>query len=246
MKKQFFALLLALMLAALCAVPAMAETINYTNGDKYVGEVVNGKPNGIGTYTTSGGQVYHGEMVDGYFEGTGVYTWPSGSIYAGEFKKDLFEGKGVLVDADGYVYIGEFSGDKRHGIGSIYTPEGTLALTGVFENGELVQELTASSAAPAETPASSASAADSFIGEWVCSAVKIGEMSISAEAAGLDVRLSINADGSCTLSYDGDSATDKWTLDGDHIVVDGGNLYLNGDELHMVEEDGTIVFVRAQ
>ena len=59
------------------------ETINYANGDVYVGEVRNGELNGQGTYTN-----VHGD------------------VYVGEFREDLFNGQGTLTFADGRVSRG--------------------------------------------------------------------------------------------------------------------------------------------
>ena len=41
------------------------ETINYSDGGVYVGEVRNGQRNGQGTYTYASGSVYVGEYRDG-------------------------------------------------------------------------------------------------------------------------------------------------------------------------------------
>ncbi len=59
------------------------ETINYANGDVYVGEIRNGELNGQGTY-----------------------TYVNGEIYVGEFRNDLFNGQGTLTFADGSVSSG--------------------------------------------------------------------------------------------------------------------------------------------
>ena len=138
MKKQVIALLLALMLTTLCAVPAMADgsgqTIRYSNGDVYVGDVVNDLPNGSGTYTLPSGQTYHGDFADGYFNGQGVYKWDDGSWYAGNFTKDLFEGKGIYHWSTGEFYAGDFTQDERTGMGTFIWPNGDLYV-GEFVNG---------------------------------------------------------------------------------------------------------------
>lgn len=130
MKKQVTALLLALMLTVLCAVPAMADgsgqTIRYSNGDVYVGDVVNDLPNGSGTYTLLSGQTYHGDFADGYFSGQGVYKWDDGSWYAGSFAQDLFEGKGMYHWSTGEFYAGDFTQDARTGRGTFIWPNGDM------------------------------------------------------------------------------------------------------------------------
>lgn len=44
-----------------------AETINYSNGDKYVGNLKNGKPHGKGTYNYANGSFCKGTFKNGYF-----------------------------------------------------------------------------------------------------------------------------------------------------------------------------------
>ena len=44
-----------------------AETINYSNGDKYVGNLKDGKPHGKGTYNFANGSFCKGTFKNGYF-----------------------------------------------------------------------------------------------------------------------------------------------------------------------------------
>ncbi len=52
----------------------------------YVGEVKDGKRNGIGTLTLPDGEMYEGEFKDGEYNGRGTLTLPDGETYEGEFK----------------------------------------------------------------------------------------------------------------------------------------------------------------
>ena len=54
------------------------QTINYTNGDKYHGEIKKDKKHGFGTY-----------------------TWKDGSVYFGNWENDKKHGKGTFLDASG-------------------------------------------------------------------------------------------------------------------------------------------------
>jgi hypothetical protein len=45
------------------------EKLTWSNGHFYEGELVNGKPHGIGKLTSPSGLVYEGKWVDGLFEG---------------------------------------------------------------------------------------------------------------------------------------------------------------------------------
>ena len=63
----------------------------YEDGDedndfKYVGEIKNGEPNGLGTETFYAGTKYVGEYKDGKRNGQGTITWSGGKKYVGEWK----------------------------------------------------------------------------------------------------------------------------------------------------------------
>ena len=49
-------------------------TANYTNGDKYEGDFVDGKRTGKGTLTWANGDKYKGDFVDGKRTGEGTFT----------------------------------------------------------------------------------------------------------------------------------------------------------------------------
>ena len=53
---------------------------------KYIGEIKNGKPNGIGVLSSTFGK-YSGELKNGIQHGQGTYTYNSGKKKVGEFKK---------------------------------------------------------------------------------------------------------------------------------------------------------------
>jgi len=53
---------------------------------KYIGEIKNGKPNGIGVLSSTFGK-YYGELKNGMKHGQGTYTYKSGRKRVGEFRK---------------------------------------------------------------------------------------------------------------------------------------------------------------
>ena len=65
-----------------------SEVKNLDNGDKYEGEMKNGKMQGKGVYLFANGERYEGEFKDDMFEGKGVYYYPDGTKKIGIFKKD--------------------------------------------------------------------------------------------------------------------------------------------------------------
>lgn len=92
--------------------------IEYTNGDKYVGEAANGKPNGYGKYyrqSYMGEVVYKAYFVNGKISGFGTYT--EGDFrYSGEMKKFYPNGIGIkeykngASSAEGRFRYGELHG----------------------------------------------------------------------------------------------------------------------------------------
>jgi hypothetical protein len=81
------------------------QTLTYSHGI-YVGEVKNGKADGIGAYTSKqSGTVYSGQFVADTFSGIGTMTWTNGSKYVGEWSNDSGI-KGVMTYSDGRTAIG--------------------------------------------------------------------------------------------------------------------------------------------
>ena len=91
------------------------HTESYNNGDKYVGDLVDGKRSGEGTYTWANGDKYIGDFIYGKRSGYGNFIWASGDKYIGGFVDGKIEGEGI------------------------YTPKNGEILEGKFENGQLVK-----------------------------------------------------------------------------------------------------------
>ncbi|HSW61738.1 MAG TPA: hypothetical protein VLH56_00225 [Dissulfurispiraceae bacterium] len=58
-------------------------TRNYGNGDKYIGEFLNGQFHGKGIYTYANGDKYEGEFINGKFSGKGTFTCSNGKQFTG-------------------------------------------------------------------------------------------------------------------------------------------------------------------
>lgn len=59
---------------------------NYENGDKYVGDFVQGTFNGKGIYTYANGNKYEGAFVNGKFAGEGTFTCSNGKKHQGSLE----------------------------------------------------------------------------------------------------------------------------------------------------------------
>jgi hypothetical protein len=115
-------------------------TYTFENGEVYSGTFKEGKFEGKGTYTFVSGSKYEGEYKNGVREGKGKFTYPTGDVYEGDFVGGYPEGKGVYYYSSGDRYEGEYKGGKKNGNGVYYFSSGTVQ-TGVFEEGELVEEI---------------------------------------------------------------------------------------------------------
>ena len=101
-------------------------TYVWADGDKYVGDWVDGKKHGKGTLYYTNGEKYEGDFTDGTGTGHGTYTYPDGDVYTGDHIGYYFTGKGTMVWADGSVYVGEWKDDDRHGQGKMTYADGTI------------------------------------------------------------------------------------------------------------------------
>ena len=70
---------------------------------KYKGDVVIGKPHGVGTVVYPDGNKYVGEWMNGLFHGQGIYTIASdGYSYVGEYRIGSLW-KGTMKEKDGTI-----------------------------------------------------------------------------------------------------------------------------------------------
>lgn len=103
-----------------------SKTVEYSNGDKYTGNIENEKRNGCGIYYFSDGRRYEGEWVDGKMSGKGKYFWPDKSFYEGEWLNNEKNGFGKHIYNDGTVYEGNYLNNKMTGYGEIKWTNGNI------------------------------------------------------------------------------------------------------------------------
>ena len=111
--------------------------VTFENGDRYIGEVLNNKKHGTGTYIEAGpnGKEYKGEWKNDKQHGKG-FLMQNGMEYTGDFFEGKIQGKGVLVDKDA-KYEGEFLNGMMHGNGVLKLNDGRI-VRGEFKNNKYV------------------------------------------------------------------------------------------------------------
>ncbi|KAH9509404.1 Ankyrin repeat and MYND domain-containing protein 1 [Bulinus truncatus] len=101
-------------------------SLDYKNGAKFKGKILNFKREGKGTFIWPNECRYEGEFKDNFRHGKGRQTWSDGTIYSGEFFNDLRHGEGSIIWPNGESYEGSFFRDRRHGKGTYRWPDGSV------------------------------------------------------------------------------------------------------------------------
>ena len=107
--------------------------LKFKNGDKYVGEMRDGKRNGRGTLTWASGNIYVGEFKDDNINGQGTHIFTDGRKYVGEWKDNKTNGQGSYTFPDGKIIVGEFKDGNVHGHVNYTFPDGRVYV-GEFKN----------------------------------------------------------------------------------------------------------------
>jgi hypothetical protein len=95
-----------------------------SDGEKYVGEYVDGVPHGKGVYTFKNGNVYEGDYCEGRIEGHGTIKFPDNRRFVGFFKDNKKHGRGRYEGATG-VYEGDYRDGKKDGTGTFTWIDGS-------------------------------------------------------------------------------------------------------------------------
>ncbi len=130
-------------------IDAINDTIEYSNGDFYKGDIVNGLRQGFGTmnfaatgdvyegyfsndkltgngkFIYSNGDIYEGAVVDSKKQGYGKFVYANGNVYVGYFDNDVRSGEGKFTWASGAEYEGEFANDLKNGYGIMTFEDGS-------------------------------------------------------------------------------------------------------------------------
>ena len=84
------------------------NTITYSDGSVYIGEIESNRKNGYGIYYFVNGDMYKGNFKDDKRNGYGVYYFSNGDKYEGNFENNQITGEGTYKWANGRAYTGVF------------------------------------------------------------------------------------------------------------------------------------------
>ena len=112
-------------------------TLEFSNGDVYVGELDGLQRAGQGKMTYKTGETYEGSFKNDKYHGTGRLTYANGDVYTGQFAGGQKSGEGVYVwaavNGRSAVYEGSFALDRRNGYG-VYTESNGTTYRGCFKD----------------------------------------------------------------------------------------------------------------
>ncbi len=91
--------------------------VEWTNGESYVGTLVEGRKHGKGRFNWVGGQWYEGDWADDRATGHGVIQFAGGNRYEGGVLDGEPSGRGTLIFPTGDRYTGDFARGVFHGQG---------------------------------------------------------------------------------------------------------------------------------
>ena len=81
-------------------------TIHFPQGQKYIGDLKKGLPDGKGRLEFPDGGIYEGNFVDGRIEGEGEYKFPDGNVAKGIWKNNKpWDVIGTLETGEVYGYF---------------------------------------------------------------------------------------------------------------------------------------------
>jgi len=104
----------------------------WPDGILYDGHWKNNEMHGDGTLLLDG-KFYIGAFANGKYNGEGIFTWHDGSIYEGGWKNGRPHGYGAYQCSRGGKYIGDWRYGTQYGSGTCLYPNGIM-YTGDFKN----------------------------------------------------------------------------------------------------------------
>lgn len=111
------------------------KTIEYSNGDVYIGDINVIYREGEGVLTYGGTKdVYEGTFKNDKIDGKGKYTYSDGSVFEGSFSSGVKNGYGTFTSSFGEITKGTYVNDLLNGFGEYVSADGKYTYSGNFVN----------------------------------------------------------------------------------------------------------------
>ncbi len=104
----------------------------------YEGDIVQGIPNGQGTFKYKNGSTCKGNVNNGHLNGQCECNYEDGAKFVGSAINDICTGFGKYYFPEGGRYEGNFANDNFNGAGKMYVKNGKEWFEGNFLNGNIV------------------------------------------------------------------------------------------------------------
>ena len=85
-----------------------------------------------------------------------------------------------------------------------------------------------------------------MFGTWACDRAVMSGITIYADQVGLDASMVFDANGRCALIFDDDTSYVSWNVADGKLMIGNTLLEVIDGELYMADEQGTIIFVKAE
>ncbi len=105
-------------------VPQGSGRVEFYDGGTFVGSFDKGKSAGFGRWESVDGEAYEGENRNGMPHGPGTYFYPNGGVFKGEYRDGELNGKGHYTTPEGYVFSATFVDGLAQGTGYQVFPNG--------------------------------------------------------------------------------------------------------------------------
>ncbi|MXZ55355.1 MAG: hypothetical protein F4227_02175 [Gammaproteobacteria bacterium] len=137
-KRAFYVVLIcaSILFGVLVIARTVEREIVDEEGNRFVGDTVDGQIHGEGRFDWADGSSYEGDFKNGEVHGEGTMQYVDGSKYSGTFNRGERHGYGVLTLEDGDVYVGTFIADKISGEGEWTSESKGESYRGLWKNGK--------------------------------------------------------------------------------------------------------------
>jgi hypothetical protein len=109
-----------------------------TNGERgvYIGDVKDGKANGVGVVFWQDGEMSRGEYVANVRHGLADALHTDGLRRLGNEFNGKRNGDGMTLHPDGRFFKGAYFDGQASGLGAMHRPDGTLIFKGIYDKGQ--------------------------------------------------------------------------------------------------------------